>query len=188
MRRVLLLAVVASVGCGDEQATWRADALDVSGQWQLTSPTIANAEVTLSLESGVNDVRLVLRRGDDPTAISADEADVISRLRDANVRLLVRSALELGAGVDPVRTELVGGENISLDGGTTASVDVVSGAYAASSDGDDSLVRWGLSLTGDADELTGELFVTERHRTTTGTTDTDLTTRRRSVEVALARQ
>jgi hypothetical protein len=188
-RRVLLVVVSTLVGCVDERAAWRADALDVSGQWQLTSPTIADADVDIRIETDVNDISAVLRRGGDPTAVSADEADVIGRLQGANDRLLARSALELGTGIDAVRTELVGGENVSFDGGVTATVDIVSGAYAASTDGDDSLVRWGLSLTGDTDALAGVLFVTERLRThRLGTSETNVLTQRSTIDVTLARR
>lgn len=188
--RTLVMVTVATavVGCVDEREAFRADALDVSGQWFLTSPTIAAAVVDVSVETDLNDIRAVLRRSEDVDAVSVDEADVVARLRNVNDRLLVRTALELGTGTDAVRTELVGGENVSFDGGSTASVDVVSGAYAASTEGDDSLVRWGVSLTGNDDELSGELFVTERRRThTIGTTDTDLTTQRSAVEITLTR-
>jgi hypothetical protein len=188
MRSVLMVSVaLVLIGCVDERTAWRADALDVSGDWQLTSPIIANAEVDIRTESDVNDIRMVLRRGDDAAAFSADEADVLQRLQGANDRLLVRTALELGTGIDAARTEIVGGENISLDGGISASVEVVSGAYAAATaDTSTSLIRWGMSLAGDDNELRGVLFVTERVRSgSLGTSDTDLQTHRHDIDVVL---
>lgn len=193
MLRGLPLALLATVSCADPTQAWRADALDVSGQWALSSPAIDDATVDIALESSINDVRLVLRRGGGDEAVSPDEAEVIARLRDANDRLQARTALELGAGVDAVRAELTGGENVSLDGGDTAAIDVLSAGFAASNGGNgdtgDTLVRWGMSLEGDGTRLEGLLFLTERERTgSPGTTDTDLRTTRHEVAVTLVRR
>lgn len=162
----LAFVIVASLaGCGDDgRAARRVDAIDVAGSWlEVRDDDRPRAALLLQTETSKNDVRAVLRRDDDDDALDVDEAAFVARVSSPNDRLAVRSNLEIGAGVDAVRDEVDGGENVSFDGGATTSVRLLSVPFAATSDDDDVRVasqRWGLALDGDGEDLAGVLFVT----------------------------
>lgn len=157
--------VACLAGCGDDgRAARRADAIDVAGSWvEVRDDERPRAGLLLQSETSKNDVRAVLSRDDDDDALDVDEAAFLARVSNPNDRLAIRSALEVGAGLDAVRDEVDGGENVSFDGGATTSVRLVSVPFAATSDDEDVRVasqRWGLALDGDGDDLVGVLFVT----------------------------
>jgi len=160
---VFIVVPAALVGCGDGgREARRADAIDVAGTWlEVVTDGRPAASLRIDNESSINDVRAIVGRGDDDDALDVDEAAFVARLTDPNDRLAVRSNLELGAGIDGLRDEVDGGENVSFDEGASTSVTVISAAFPA--DVDDVRVasqRWGLALDGDASELRGVLFIT----------------------------
>jgi hypothetical protein len=187
---VLVVFVGVLGGCSDERTAWRDGATDVAGRWRLTSPALADAAVEFKNEADVNDIMAMVTRTSASDAVTEAELDVLARLRDDNERVQARTELALGVGADAFLAEVVGGENVSFDGGATTSIDVISRAFAADSGAAfDSSVRWGMSLRGDDEQLRGTLFVTERQRSPTlGSTDVDRSTQRSEIAVVLVRE
>jgi hypothetical protein len=139
-------------GCGVDAATAAAArARDLAGPWTADDGTVLIVEE----ESHPSDMRATLERA---SAFPA-EAAVLAALDDARP---VAPVLTLGAGVDALLTELLGGENIVDDDGVVR-LHVRTRAFGARDDPATTL-RWHLALQGDDESLAGSLFVTTSSR------------------------
>lgn len=154
---IALLGVVGSVSCVDPREASVADALAVAGPWTLSDDAQA-VFCALAVESGPADVVLQCEK----RSPFAGETALLEAL-PPEAREALENALELGAGQDPVLFEAEGGDNLSFDGGETASLTLL-GVTHVVDDGARTL-RWGLAVRGDADRLEGTLFVTEASTT-----------------------
>ncbi len=133
----VLGGVLGGSGCGDGgRAERRAGAHELAGRWL----GVDGAVLVVDDEADKNDVVAVLTR---PAADPA-EGPFIARLPDPAVAL----ALVLGEGVDGVRDEVDGGENVSFDGGVTSTLSLTGPELAAdaSRGATDARVRWTLLL------------------------------------------
>jgi len=156
MRWLVCLVVLGLLSCVDVERRARRDgAFDIAGTW---SDDAAGLSVVIANETDKNDVVVTLERA----APAAVEAPLLALLDDASLAL----RQVLGAGVDLLRDEVDGGENVSFDGGDHTSVGVtgVDVVVEAGPDSDDARLRWSLHLEGDADELVGELGLSLRER------------------------
>ena len=152
------------LACDDPRLQRRADALDIAGLWQLRAEnTEGPAEQDFILrfddEGSDDDHADVVARAESRVPFGA-EAPALEQL-DVDDRRAIVDAMVLGDGPNAVLEEADGGENVSLDGGESATVLVVSEPYFAvnRSVDDDATFRWGLALEGTATSLAGTFFV-----------------------------
>lgn len=152
--------VVGVVGCDDAaRAARRADAIDVAGAWVDDTDVDAIVDVTVTNEADKNDVRVTVARA----AVSAAEAALVAGVDVDDFGVVV----VMGDGVDEVRAEGDGGENVSFDGGATTRVNVAGDdvdAAPVAAGSSDARLRYSLVLEGDASALRGALVLSHRER------------------------
>lgn len=165
---VAVAAACAAAVCAcapDPRSGRQADAIDVSGPWvEVRADDRGPARVAIVNEGSPNDVEVTITG----RFAGADEAALIEALVDDGERAAAGAELILGTGADVLLDEVDGGENVSLDGGASTTLQVVGPAFSAtaSPEGDDATVRWSLQVTGDGATLAGDLLITfsERRR------------------------
>jgi hypothetical protein len=147
---VLVGAVLATApACGpDERAAAAAAARDLQGSWSGDDGSVLVVETV----GPASDVRCTVQR----TSVPPAEQALVDRLADP---AMVLPALVLGDGVDPLLVELVGGENVVVDGEVHLHVRA---APLRTVDGP--TLRWHLQLAGDEEALIGSIVVTGRER------------------------
>lgn len=154
MRWLVFVVIPGLLSCADAERQARRDgAFDIAGSW---ADDDAGVSVVIANETDKNDVVVTLDR----VAPAADEAPLLALLDDDRIAL----QLVLGAGIDLLRDEVDGGENVSFDDGAHSSVGVTGEdiVVEAGPDSDDARLRWSLHLEGDAEALAGELRLSLR--------------------------
>ncbi|MDP2341094.1 MAG: hypothetical protein Q8O67_09055 [Deltaproteobacteria bacterium] len=187
MRPIVVAALLAqgvafavAAGCSDEaRQTRRDDAFDVSGTWSGAAGVL-----TIDNETDKNDVVVRLERPSS-SALEQPFLDRVAPPLDKTIAL----DLELGAGVDGVRTEIDGGENVSFDGGVTSTISVSGVDFAAvpTAGATDASLRWsGLLVADDDDGLVGSLRLSAIERRPRASDIDGFTTESEHVDVDVA--
>jgi hypothetical protein len=141
-------------GCVDPRSERRLNASNVGGDWIEAGPP-SPLRVSIVSQGSLNDL-LVEVRG---RPIGDDERAVIDRLVDAAAAADLLSVVVLGADVDAVLVESVGGENVSFDGGAITTVNVSGPPFAlvdsVGAGAAPGVARYSLFLEGDEQALRG---------------------------------
>lgn len=172
----LILSLVGStVACisEEEKAARAACALDVAGDYTEVRPEGVEAgALVITNETDKNDVKLEFTRG----ALYEGEQAFLDRLASEDDKAAIVAALTLGEGDSEIRRELVGGENVSTDFGSSSELEVSATEREALPSVEGALdpkVKYSLALgiENGSDELKGTLTITFSERRPNATDD-----------------